>query len=157
VKERIQAFPRILVERGVEFVPSLLQVSHLPDDLGGWDAAQKLLALREPPTAIACSHDAIAPGVIRAAKELGIRVPEQLSVVGFDDLAMSAHLEVPLTTVKQPVEEMGKLALEMLLKRIAKPAEAKFEWHIVPPELVVRSSTASSPLGMEIPDVAARI
>jgi len=142
VRERIQAFPRILIERGVEFVPALLQVSHLADDLGGWDAAQKLLALREPPTAIACSHDAIAPGVMRATKELGLKVPEQLSVVGFDDLAMSAHLEVPLTTVKQPVEEMGKLAMEMLLKQIKNPGEMQFEWHIIPPELVVRSSTA---------------
>lgn len=150
VRERIQAFPRILAERGLEFTPALLQVSHLPDDQGGWDAAHKLLALREPPTAIACSHDAIAPGIMRAARELGIRIPQQLSVVGFDDLALSAHLEVPLTTVKQPVEEMGKMAMEMILKRISKPAGEKFECHIVSPELVVRSSSAASPVEKEL-------
>lgn len=141
LKARMEAFRAIMSASVAGYNPSYLQISHLDRDEGGWDAAQKLLFLREPPTAIACSTDIIAAGVLRAARNMNIRVPDDLSLVGFDDLYLAAHLEVPLTTVRQPVEKIGKLAKKLLLERILNPLEAKPEAHILQPKLVLRSST----------------
>jgi DNA-binding LacI/PurR family transcriptional regulator len=144
LKARMEAFSQIMGSSPLGFNPSYLQISHLDQDAGGYDAAHKLLSLREPPTAIACSTDIIAAGVLHAARSLKIRVPEQLSVVGFDDLYLAAHLEVALTTVKQPVEKIARLAKRMLLERMNK-AETKFESHVLPPKLILRASTAPAP------------
>lgn len=141
LKARMEAFSEIMSKRGIGFNPSCLQISHLDRDEGGWDAAHKLLLLRDPPTAIACSTDMVAAGVLRAARALGIKVPDQLSVVGFDDLYLAAHLEVPLTTIRQPVEKIGKIAKKMILERIRKTSKSVMEFHTLPPKLVMRSST----------------
>lgn len=142
LKARMEAFSELMEARDVDFNPSYLQISHLDRDEGGWDAAHKLLLLRNPPTAIACSSDMVAAGVLRAAKALGIAVPDQLSVAGFDDLYLAAHLEVPLTTVHQPVEEIGRVARRLLIERIQNPTDGLFESHLVAPNLTMRCSTA---------------
>lgn len=100
-----------------------------------------LLDLDVPPTGIFAATDEIAAGVLEAARRRGVRVPEDLSVVGFDDTAVAGVLSPPLTTVRQPLREMGRLALVTAL-RIA--AREQLESHHVElaTELVVRSSTA---------------
>ena len=146
LRSRMEAFCEVLPERGLQVNPSYLQISHLDRDEGGWDAAHKLLMLREPPTAIACSTDIVAAGVLRAAKSMNIKVPEELSIVGYDDMYLATHLEVPLTTIKQPVEKIARMAIKKLLSCVGNSAELKPEAIVLPPKLVLRSSTAAAPV-----------
>jgi len=92
-------------------------------------------------TAIVCASDPIALGAIRAARRAGLRVPQDISVVGFDDSALMSCTEPPLTTVRQPIESMGRTVIELLLSQIAGTREAGDEL-LFEPELVLRSSTA---------------
>ncbi|MEJ1922248.1 LacI family DNA-binding transcriptional regulator [Microbacterium sp. KHB019] len=92
-------------------------------------------------TAVVCASDPIALGAIRAARRAGLRVPEDVSVVGFDDSALMSCTEPPLTTVRQPIESMGRTVIELLLSQIAGTTEAPDEL-LFEPELVLRSSTA---------------
>ena len=76
--------------------------------------AERLLSLSEPPTAIFCASDVMAMEAMDAAKEKGLRIPEDLSIVGFDDNPVANYANVPLTTVWQPIAEMGRQAVELL-------------------------------------------
>jgi DNA-binding LacI/PurR family transcriptional regulator len=95
-------------------------------------------------TAVVCGSDLMALGAIRAAHRLGLTVPDDVSVVGFDDSAFMTLVHPPLTTIRQPVESMGRAVVELLMQQIAgahvPPEEILFE-----PELVVRASTGSAP------------
>ncbi|MFE6995921.1 LacI family DNA-binding transcriptional regulator [Microbacterium sp. NPDC057659] len=91
-------------------------------------------------TAIVCASDPLALGAVRAARRAGLRVPQDISVVGFDDSALMGCTEPPLTTVRQPIEAMGRAAIELLLSQIAGGAESGTEL-LFEPELVLRSST----------------
>jgi LacI family repressor for deo operon, udp, cdd, tsx, nupC, and nupG len=107
---------------------------------GGFSAASLLLD-REC-TAIVCGSDLMALGAIRAARERGLRVPEDVSVVGFDDSPLIPYTDPPLTTVRQPVKALGAAAVQTLLEEIngAEPPTGEF---VFAPELVVRGSTAA--------------
>ncbi len=108
----------------------------------GQAGATRLLAAGA--TAFVCASDILALGAIRAARRSGLRVPDDVSVVGFDDSALMSCTEPPLTTVRQPIDAMGRTAIELLLAQIqgapATGVELLFE-----PELVLRSSTAPRP------------
>jgi LacI family transcriptional regulator len=98
-----------------------------------------LLSLPEPPTAILASSDETAFGVYDAAAEYGVRIPDNLSVVGFDNTLDSASVHPPLTTVDQSIEKMGVLAAELVLKLIqGQPCESR--QYKVATRLVVRQS-----------------
>jgi LacI family transcriptional regulator len=107
----------------------------------GYRATSELLALGEPPTAIFAASDMMAAGVVQAAHERGLSVPDDLAVVGFDDIAVAALLQPPLTTVRQEMEELGRAAAQGLIQMIedpdAPPARVQ-----VPARLIVRASTA---------------
>ncbi len=109
---------------------------------GGQAAASRLLG--RGVTGIVCASDPLALGAIRAARRRGLRVPSDVSVVGFDDSAFMNCTEPPLSTVRQPIEAMGRAAVELLCAQIqgsqTHPGELLFE-----PELVVRGSTAQAP------------
>ena len=104
------------------------------------DAARELLASAERPTAIFAANDVSAIATIDVARELGLRVPEDLSVVGFDNIPEAALCEPALTTVEQPLHDMGRLAIDMVVSLIrSEPVE---KTHItLPTRLVVRQST----------------
>ena len=106
---------------------------------GGQAAAQRLLD--RGCTAICCGSDIIAVGAIRGARQRHRRVPEEVSVVGFDDSPLTAYLDPPLTTVRQPVREMGLAAVSTLLEEIGGTKAPSTEL-LYRPELVVRRSTA---------------
>ncbi len=91
------------------------------------------------PTAVFAANDQIAIALYRAAASLGISIPDHLSVVGFDDLDVSAHLDPPLTTMAQPFHEIGEVAAELLLRRINGKRE-RFDQIILAPTLIVRQS-----------------
>jgi LacI family transcriptional regulator len=107
----------------------------------GEEAAGALLDLRNPPTAIFAFNDNIAIGAMRAARERGLRVPEDLSIVGFDDIEHATIVTPPLTTVRQPLAEMGRTAVSLLVRLLE---HQRFETlHIeLATRLVVRESTA---------------
>ena len=107
----------------------------------GFRAAGELLALPEPPTAVFASSDQMALGAIEALRQRGLRVPQDVSVVGFDDLPEVRWSAPPLTTVRQPLAEMGKLAARTVL-RCVRGEEIESPRVELATELVVRSSTA---------------
>ena len=107
----------------------------------GYTCAQALLALAEQPTAIFAANDATAFGAMEAAREQGLRLPEDLSVVGFDDIPQAMHVHPPLTTVRQPLERMGELAATTLLGMLSHPGQSPAPVTL-PVELIVRGTSA---------------
>lgn len=109
----------------------------------GYDSMKKILALPadQRPTAIFGGNDTVALGVLQAASEAGMRVPEDFSVVGFDDIPAAQEADPPLTTVRQPFYEMGQKAVQLLGEMMADPAAPK-KRILVEPALIVRGSTA---------------
>ncbi len=112
-----------------------------PSPQPGYKATKKLLAAAEPFTALFAFNDISALGAIRALRESGLQVPEDVSVVGFDDIQSAAYQNPGLTTVRQPLREMGRTAAEILLRRISRPGIDIHDHHTVEPELVVRETT----------------
>jgi DNA-binding LacI/PurR family transcriptional regulator len=113
------------------------------------DATAELLRAPDPPTAILAMSDILAIGALEAAAEEGVAVPEELSVVGFDDSPVALHATPPLTTVAQPHEEKGRLAARWLMEEVERgqrPEDGRRR-AILPTELVVRESTAPAPGG----------
>ena len=104
-------------------------------------AAQQLLSADQPPTAIFCSNDEMALGAMSTLKARGYLIPEQISVMGFDNILFSQYFDPPLTTVAQPMQEIGKRAMTMLADILAGNPPAVKDV-ILPFELVVRASTA---------------
>jgi LacI family transcriptional regulator len=107
----------------------------------GYAFAQKLLGRRTKFTALFAFDDASAIGAIRAFLDAGIRVPEDVSVVGFDDIQNAAYHNPRLTTVRQPLREMGRIAARLVLERIHNPKMTESSFVVVDPELIVRDST----------------
>jgi DNA-binding LacI/PurR family transcriptional regulator len=112
----------------------------------GYLAAQRLLAAGVPFTALFCFNDVSAIGAIRALREAGLRVPQDVSVVGFDDVQSAAFQNPGLTTVRQPLSQMGMLAAEALVRQIVASGEHQaVQQMMVDPELIVRGSTGPPP------------
>jgi LacI family transcriptional regulator len=111
----------------------------------GYEVTRKLLAADRSFTALFAFNDISAIGAIHALREAGRRVPEDVSVVGFDDIQSAAFQNPALTTVRQPLREMGVTAAKTLLRRIGAPAKSPYPKTItIEPELIVRASTASA-------------
>jgi LacI family transcriptional regulator len=140
-RERRRAWEDVQREQGLPRDRQLL-VKGDNTQATGFLAAQRLLALPSPPTAIFANNDPTALGVLEAARLLGVRVPRDLSVVGFDDVPQAAQSHPPLTTVRQPLEQMGRSAVNTLLALLAgiDPVAPIITF---PTELVVRGSTAA--------------
>ena len=98
--------------------------------------------------------DVMAIGAMWAAREAGLRVPEDLSVVGFDDLDVATHANPPLTTVRQPIRQKGEESARLLLRMIASPDLDRPEHRVLETRLIIRASTAAAP-PKPAPDTAA--
>jgi DNA-binding LacI/PurR family transcriptional regulator len=96
------------------------------------------------PTAVFACNDLCAAGTLQALSELGISVPDEVSIVGFDDTPFSASLQPPLTTIRMPIQEMGALAVELLVN-IIEDRKPTTQQHCLPVSLTLRSSTSTSP------------
>ncbi|HTW13054.1 MAG TPA: LacI family DNA-binding transcriptional regulator [Solirubrobacteraceae bacterium] len=114
-KERMRGYRGALLDFGILADPALTVESDFSTG-GGHRAALPLLSMAERPTAVFAFNDMMAIGVIRAARQLGLRVPEDVSVCGFDDTFEASILETPLTTVRQPLAEMGRMAVSQLAR-----------------------------------------
>jgi len=140
---RLAGHAAALVDVGVLAPPELVRSVH-PTTEEGYQAAGELLDLPERPTAIVGFNDKIAVGALRAAAERGLRVPEDVSVTGFDDIELSRATHPLLTTVTQPLEEMGRMAVTLLVR--LQERHKLDALHIdLATELVVRDSTGPVP------------
>jgi DNA-binding LacI/PurR family transcriptional regulator len=135
--DRLAGYEDGLAAAGLE--PAALRIEERPcnDPRAAREAARALLSERPRPTAILAMSDLFALAAIEAAADLGLRVPDDLSVVGFDDVPIASQVSPPLTTVCQPLVEKGRIAAELLFGR--RQADAPI---ILPAELVVRATTA---------------
>jgi DNA-binding LacI/PurR family transcriptional regulator len=142
--ERREAFVCAMRERGFEQPEQAVHVI-TNEFVAAARSVETLLRARPRPTAIIASTDVAAIGALKAASLVGVRVPEQLSVVGFDDIPL-AEVTVPsLTTVRQPMRQLSQLAVGRLLELIASPSEKPGKPQVVTPKLVLRGSTAPPP------------
>jgi LacI family transcriptional regulator len=136
--DRLEGFKTAHRDYELPFEPTLVCEGdfHQPS---GYECARRLLALADRPTAIFASNDVSAFGVMEAVRDAGFRIGEDISVFGFDDIPAASSVHPGLTTVRQPLEEMGRLATRMLFERIADPSRP-FERIDLPTELVIRDS-----------------
>jgi LacI family transcriptional regulator len=126
--ERYQGYSEALCEAGITLDPTLvMEGDFMP--LGGRSCASKLLAMEERPTAIFAANDLMAYGVLEAAEEYGLQVPEDLSLIGFDDIPLSAHTRPALTSVRQPFYSIGQRAIELLLSLLESPRPVNHGWY----------------------------
>ena len=114
---RLRGYQDGLTQAGIPIDPNMIMQGDFTAD-SGFKCAAQLLNLPEPPTAIFAANDEMALGVYQAARDAGFSIPEDLSVVGFDNIPEAAQCEPGLTTIHQPMQEMGKIAVQMLLKLI---------------------------------------
>ncbi len=144
-EERWTAIRRAARERGIDVDPQLTGqlVGNSPSPELGEEVTRQILARHRPFTAVFTFNDISALGAIRALRATGRRVPEDVSVIGFDDIQLARFHNPGLTTVRQPLRHMGMVAAQTLLKRLTAPARAPYPRVItIEPELIVRESTA---------------
>jgi LacI family transcriptional regulator len=139
--ERINGYHGALAAAGVLPDPALVAVSDFRNGPVTAAAAAKLLELPDPPTAIFAFNDNVAVGLMRTARERGLRVPEDLSVVGFDDSELAEIVVPTLTTVRQPLAEMGRMAVSLLMRLLENQRVDALRIQLAT-KLVVRESTA---------------
>jgi LacI family transcriptional regulator len=137
-RDRLDGYHAVLKDHGIPADPDLICEGDFMQPQG-YQCAQRLLSLPERPTAIFASNDMMAFGVMEAARERGLRLPEDLSIVGFDDIPQASYVHPALTTIRQPLEEMGRSAAHLLLKYIAHP-NAEIERIELPTRLIIRES-----------------
>jgi len=138
--DRLAGYRSALERHGIDFEEELVRPGRF-DYESGHAGARKLLSLDPPPTAIFASNDPMAMGVLSAASELGFAVPAELSVAGFDDSPLARHACPPLTTVRQPIADVARLATEVLMERLRNRPSGTPS-HRLQAELVCRASTA---------------
>jgi LacI family transcriptional regulator len=138
-EERLRGYDEAMAAAGLPPDARLVVESNFKVE-GGFDATARLLELSDQPTAIFAFNDPMAIGAIRAARSHGLRIPEDVSIVGFDDTTEAQFVTPALTTVRQPLTEMGRAAVDVLLRLLEnQPPEAS---HVeLPTRLVVRDST----------------
>jgi LacI family transcriptional regulator len=139
-EERLRGYQSALAGAGILAEEALVQEANFETEQGR-RAARHLLDLHEPPTAIFAFNDNIAIGVVQAARERGIRMPEDLSVVGFDDVEAAEIVTPMLTTIRQPLAEMGRMAVS-LLERLIEGQRIEALHVELRTQLIVRNSTA---------------
>jgi LacI family transcriptional regulator len=138
---RLEGFRAAMAEAGAQVDESLIRPGRFTFD-SGYEAAGELLSAAEPPTAVFASNDLMAFGTMARAQELGHRIPDTLSVAGFDDTPTASMVWPGLTTMRQPIAQMTGIATELIIARAAKAGADDSRRAPLTCELVVRGSTA---------------
>lgn len=147
-RERLEGFCEALAKHGCTPQEDMIVRGAYTFD-SGRECGRTLLERPDPPTAIFASNDEMAAGVIFTAHDLGLSVPEDVSVAGFDDSALATRIRPPLTTIRRPVREMARLAATKLIASIAGRNEEARMGMFLDPVLVIRNSTRPIPVGVE--------
>lgn len=140
--ERKAGYLLALRRYGLRVVRELIATSsNKPDSRSGYECAQKLLRLDPKPTGLFVDSNMMMLGVLKAIRECGLRIPDDVSVIGFDDTPWAPLLQPPLTVIAQPTYELGQQATTILLDRLTQPG--KLSKHIeLKPKLIIRASTS---------------
>ena len=131
----------ILKQNDLEVNPAFFKQGRERFEEGGYLRALELLQEPELPTAVLTSYDQVAYGATRAFLEYGLRVPEDISIIGFDSVSQGAHYPVPLTSISNPVGQMGIIAVKILMDAINSPQNHVVQNIAIQGRLVVRAST----------------
>lgn len=138
-QDRNAGFDLAFQEAGLTVDPALIQAGDW-SATSGYEAAQRLLSQGAPFTALFAQNDRMAVGAIRALREAGRRVPDEVSVIGFDDIPLASYFDPPLTTMRQDMPAIGRTAAQLLIQRLEHPDQPPAHT-ACPAELVVRHST----------------
>lgn len=141
--DRLEGYKEALAEAGIPFEKDLIAEGDFTM-WSGLNAAFQFCNMKNRPTAIFSMNDEMAIGAMQTLKSQGIRIPEDISVTGFDDIAYAKYSDPSLTTISQPAEEMGKMAMDMLLKVIEGEPLSQREC-VLPTEFIIRKSTGPVP------------
>ena len=137
--ERLKGFKDALKEEGIDFQPEFEYHGDFTET-SGYEIMKEILSKSNKPTAIFALNDDMAIGVIQCAKKMGVRIPSDIAVAGFDDIPMAGYIHPSLTSVHVPIDKVAILSAEKLFERIEKGTEAKFTRTILETRLVVRES-----------------
>ncbi|GAA5049873.1 LacI family transcriptional regulator [Thermocatellispora tengchongensis] len=145
VAERHKGAEEAVAEAGGEATLELVEVPS-PSFASGRHAADRFAALPagERPTALFCANDLLALGLMQGLQALGLRIPGDVALIGYDDIAYAAGAAVPLSSVRQPREELGRVAAELLLEEIDEGERHRHRQVLFEPELVIRESSVRS-------------
>ncbi|MEM7126146.1 MAG: LacI family DNA-binding transcriptional regulator [Chloroflexota bacterium] len=148
-QDRFDGYRQALHVAGIQYDESLIWQGESDIDFGdsetmqmGRRGAHELLRQPDPPTAFFAINDMIAFGTYAGARDLGLRLPDELSIIGFDDIALAAIVDPPLTTIQQPVEEIARFAVKQLLAKVQGNAGKSIGHRTLPPKLIERASTS---------------
>jgi len=137
---RLRGYRRALARHGIEASPDYV-ASGLHSDNTGYEAMRRLLALDTPPDGVFCYNDPVAAGAIKAVLESGLRVPEDIAIVGAGNVHYSDLLRVPLSTVDQSSTLIGEMAADLLMQCMESKTKVPPRKILIPPRLVVRDSS----------------
>jgi len=137
--ERLAGYKVALANYGLPIDPTLIQGGDFLQP-SGYQGAQKLLDLEVPPSVIFASNDVQAFGVMEAVRDRGLRIPQDMSIVGFDDIPQATQVHPPLTTIQQPLEDMGRVATRLLIQRLQDP-HVSLASVVLSTKLVIRQSS----------------
>lgn len=138
-KDRNQGFQKALHEAGVKINPKWIFIDqHTIED--GKQVIKQILEMDDRPTAIFTGSDEVAGGIMIGAKERGLTIPDDLAIIGFDDQPIAEILDPKLTTIRQPVDQMGEKSVEVIIEMLDNP-EMEMKSYELPIELIVRQST----------------
>lgn len=138
-KDRNQGYQKALTEAGIEINPNWIYIKrHTIED--GRKVLRQMYGMKDRPDAIFTGSDEVAAGIIMEARKIGLRVPEELAVIGFDDQPLAGMLSPELTTIKQPISDIGRTAMDLIINRLeGKDVDDKI--YTLPFQLVIRKST----------------
>ncbi len=142
-RDRFLEYSVVLKEHGYPLVDAWHHLAGFTQ-AAGREAGQRLLSLADRPTAVFAANDVTALGVLEVAEGFGLRVPEDLSIIGYDDIVYASLPRIQLTTIAQPAVEMGQIAADWLFSRISSD-EVPMLQRVLNPRLVVRSTTGPAP------------
>jgi LacI family transcriptional regulator len=137
-QERFEGYQQAMQAAGLKIEAELLTGGNFLYE-GGRIAAQQLLSLPNPPSAVFVANDEMALGLIDIASKLGMKLPQEMAVIGFDDIQAAAYSDPSLTTIRQPMKRLGEIATNLLLYRL-KERDAPIRHEVFTPELIVRRS-----------------
>lgn len=138
-RQRLEGFRKAMCEAGLK-IPAYYEIVGNFEFSGGFDAMCQLLALAAPPEAVFIGNDAMAIGAYQAVHQAGMRIPDDIALVGYDDIELARYMTPPLTTIHQPKDELGELAVDVLIQRMARPELQQQKLQLTP-ELIIRGSS----------------
>ncbi|MBN1810323.1 MAG: LacI family DNA-binding transcriptional regulator [Anaerolineae bacterium] len=140
-QDRLQGYRQGLEARGIPVDERLIAAGDFTEE-GGMAAMRALLPLE--PTAVFTANDTMAVGAMRVLRNAGLRVPQDVAVVGFDDTPIASSVEPALTTMRQPIERLGAMAVDVLVNMLQNPSPQDAHRILIPAELIVRSSCGAT-------------